>query len=296
MAISEEERKTEVEQDAKSRAITPRRAKPSKPKKQPKPSAAQMTFFEHLAELRNRLTFSAIAVVICTVVGWYFSDSIVQAFKDLAKPAIDDLARQGYKSTGFVFLSATAGFALNFQVALYAGLLLASPFIVYHILAFMAPALEPELLPTDPGYESELKTLKSIRRSLIFFIPLVAVFFVTGIAFSYYLVLPSGLKFLLEFGKDQAATLLDFKVFVDGMSRVMFWSGLVFELPMIMFLLAKIRVVTWKKLAGWWKFALVLSLVVAAFITPSPDLLSQAVVSVPVFGLFWLGVLFARFA
>ena len=80
------------------------------------------------------------------------------------------------------------------------------------------------------------------------------------------------------------------------MAKVMFWSGLVFELPIFMFLLAKIKVVTWRKLASFWKWALVLSLVAAAFITPSPELFSQAIISIPVYGLFWLGVLFARFA
>ena len=85
------------------------------------------------------------------------------------------------------------------------------PFIVYQILAFMAPALEPELQAGDPGYENEVRMLKSIRRSLVFFIPLIAVFFLVGIAFAYYLVLPAGLKFLLEFGKDQADTYLPLK-------------------------------------------------------------------------------------
>lgn len=270
-------------------------AKPKKPK-QPKPTAAQMTFFEHLGELRNRLMWSSVAVVICTAVAWFFSRDILKAFLDLANPAIAAIKAQGFTPPEFVQTNLVGNFQVYFDLSLQTGLLLASPILVYHILAFMAPALEPETQPGEAGYEEEVKMLRSIRRSLVFFIPLVAVFFLIGIAFAYYLVLPNAVKFLLGFGEGQFKSIPDVKPYVSTMAKVMFWSGLVFELPIFMFLLAKIRIVTWRKLAGFWKWALVLSLVAAAFITPSPELFSQAVISIPVYGLFWLGVLFARFA
>ncbi len=278
--------------------IKPRRLKinkPGKPRKT-KPEAAQMTFFEHLGELRNRLVWSAITVAVCTAVAWFFHEDLVKAFLDLAQAPMNEIAARGNQKPYFFNPNLVNGFAIFFEVALYAGLLLASPVLVYHILAFMAPALEPELRPGEAGFEEEVKMLRSIRRSLIYFIPLVAIFFLAGIAFAYYLVLPSAVRFLLGFGSDLFVTTPDVKIYINLMSKIMFWSGLVFELPIFLFLLAKIKVVTWRKLAGFWKWALVLSLIAAAFITPSPDLFSQAIISIPVFGLFWLGVLFARFA
>ncbi len=294
MALTE----NEIETRGGTKAIKPRRfrsSKPEKPKKAKTP-AAQMTFFEHLGELRNRLVWSSLAIAICTTVTWFFHKELLQAFIDLARDPMNDIAARTGKKSDFVNLNVVNGFSIYFELALYAGLLLASPVLVYHILAFMAPALEPESQPSDPGYAEEVRLLKSIRRSLVFFIPLVALFFLVGIAFAYYLVLPAAIKFLLGFGADQFVTTPDLKVYIGQMSKIMFWSGLVFELPIFLFLLAKIRVVTWRKLAAFWKWALVLSLVVAAFITPSPDIFNNLIISIPVYGLYWLGVLFARFA
>jgi sec-independent protein translocase protein TatC len=293
MALSE----NEVE-GSSSRAIESRRAKsakPQKPKKE-KPAATQMTFFEHVGELRSRLVWSALTVLVCTIVAWFFHRDLVQAFKDLAQNAINELVAQGKPAPEFVTTNIVNQFSIYFEVSVYAGLLLASPVLVYHILAFMAPALEPETKPGDPSYDQEIRLLKSIRRSLVFFIPMVAIFFLAGIAFSYYLLLPPAIKFLLSFGIDQFKPLIDGKQFIGQMSKIMFWTGIVFELPIFLFLLAKIQVVTWRKLVSFWKWALVLSLVVAAFITPSPDLIWQGVIGLAVYSLFWLGVLFARFA
>ncbi len=301
MALSEQEMaEKNTEDDSTSKAITPRRvkaSKPSKPKKEKtKTPTAEMTFFEHLGELRNRLFWSAITVAIFTSVAWFFHEDLVKAFVDLAQGPINEVFAKTGRKTEFINTNIINSFSIYFEVALYAGLLLASPVLVYHVLAFMYPAFQPESQPGDPNYAAEVKLWKSVRRSLIFFIPLVALFFLTGIAFAYYLVLPAAIKFLLGFGAEQFVTLPDIKLFIGQMTKIMFWSGLVFELPIVLFLMAKIGVVTWRKLVAFWKWALVLSLVVAAFITPSPDIFNQALISVPVFGLYWLGVLFARFA
>jgi sec-independent protein translocase protein TatC len=254
-----------------------------KPKK-PKPPAGQMTFFEHLGELRNRIIWSTLAVIAGAVIGFFYRFQLVDIFVELAKPK---------KLTTF---NAFDQFGVYMNLSIYVGLLLASPVIVYHIMAFLAPALEPESSPGTLEYEQELKVLKSIKRSLYFFIPFVAISFAIGVAFAYYLVIPPAMHFLINFSEGQLEAVLDAQKFIAFCTQILFWSGVVFELPIIIFLLAKIRLVTVRKLVGWWKWALVLSLVVAAFVTPSPDVFSQALIAVPVFGLYWLGVLMARFA
>lgn len=103
----------------------------------------------------------------------------------------------GQHQPEFIITSIVGQFTLYFNVALVAGLLLASPVIVYHLLAFLAPALEPESLSGQPSYEAEVKLLKALKRSLWFMLPEVV------LAFAYFLVLPPSLKFLLNFSEGQ---------------------------------------------------------------------------------------------
>src|SRR5947209_4664504 len=128
------------------KAIRIGRGGPSKPKKEkkPKPVASQMTFFEHLGELRNRLMWSAVAVVITTAISWYFSGDLLNAFIDRAKIEKADVH--------FISTELVQNFSVYFELSLQAGLLLASPILVYHVLAFLAPALEPEAQPGETGY------------------------------------------------------------------------------------------------------------------------------------------------
>lgn len=272
---------------------------PTKTKKQKKPKvkkvqtpAGQMTFFEHLAELRTRIVVCAIAVVITTSISFYFSRDLVQLFLDLGKGA----NVPGKPPIEFVITSIIGNFTIYFNVALITGLLLASPMIVYHLLAFLAPALEPESQPGEVGYDAELKLLNSIKRSLWFFIPGLVFSFAIGVVFAYYLVLPPSLRFLLNFTEGQFTALPTGENLVSICTKVMFWTGLIFELPLIMFLVARLQIVNWKRMAKFWKVALVLSLVVAAFVNPSPDVATQFIFSIPIYGLYWLGVLLARFA
>ncbi|MEI6043824.1 MAG: twin-arginine translocase subunit TatC [Chloroflexota bacterium] len=295
MAITKKERQTTIVEieGSETRVTTTesrrglqrlrrRDKKPKKPKEQP--TAGQMTFFQHLGELRNRIIWSCLAVLAGSIIGFIYSRDLVGIFADLVKP---------YK---LITTNVVDQFTIYMNLAIYVGLLLASPVIVYQIMAFLAPALEPESTPGTPEYEQELKTLKSIRHSLWFFIPFVAVSFAAGLAFSYYLVIPQAIHFLSNFSQEQIELLPEAQKFIGLVTGILFWSGVTFEVPIVLFLLAKIKVVTYKRLIKWWKWALVLSLVAAAFITPSPDVFNQAVIAVPVFGLYWLGVLLARFA
>ncbi len=254
-----------------------------KPKK-PKPPAGQMTFFEHLGELRDRVIWSSIAVIICSIFGFVYSRDLVDIFAQLAAPN---------KLTTF---TAFDQFGVYMNLAIYVGLLLASPVVVYQIMAFLAPALEPESAPGTVEYEQELKVTKTVKRSLWFFIPFVALSFAAGVAFAYYLIIPPAVHFLLNFSGGQLQAILDAQKFIGLVTKMMFWSGIMFELPIFMFLLTKIGVMTVKRYVGWWRWSLVLSLVAAAFITPSPDPFWQAIIALIIFGLYWLGVLLSKLA
>lgn len=265
---------------------TTTKTKKTKKKKPELRPGGQMTFFEHLAELRDRLVATVLLIVVASVIGFTQQSNLLSVFQHLAPGNVD------YFNTFEIGES----FLISVKLSLYFGILVSSPFIVYQIMAFLAPALEPETAPGQPGYEEELKMLKSLRRSIIFFIPFVVISFMAGVMFAYFIVEPPAIKFLGDFNSDQTKLLLDLEKFIGFTSKIMFWSGLVFELPIFMFLLAKIRVVTWQKMLKWWKFAILIAFIAGAIISPSPDPVNQTIVAIPVFGLYFLGVLLARFA
>jgi sec-independent protein translocase protein TatC len=255
------------------------------------PTAGQMTFMEHLKELRNRIIVIALTILVTVTISWFFHEQIVQLFIDLGNSA----APAG-KTFDFISTSVIGPFAVYFNVSFVTGVLLASPMIVYQLLGFLAPALEPESDPGEPGYEQELALLNGVKRSLWFMIPGLVMSFALGVLFAYYLVLPPALKFLLNFPGGQIQVLPEAQNLVNTCTQVMFWCGAVFQMPLIMFLLARLRILSWKQMVGWWKYALVFSMVIAALVNPSPDVVIQFIVSIPIYGLYWLGVLLARFA
>ncbi|MEI7556400.1 twin-arginine translocase subunit TatC [Candidatus Chlorohelix sp.] len=256
--------------------------------KKPKVQAGQMTFLEHLAELRSRLIWVTLSVMLGTGATLSFSHDIVGLFIELGKEANPKI--------NFINTELVHGFSVYFYVSIYAGILLSSPIIVYHLIAFLAPALEPETEPGQIGYENEVKMLRGIKRALIVSIPMVAIFFVSGVVFCYYFVLPPAIKFLTTFGADQFTPTLTAMSYITTVTKVMFWTGVVFEIPIVMYALAKAQIVKWKSFVKWWKFAIVFSLVISAFINPSPDPVMQLMIAGPIMGLYLLGILFARFA
>ena len=189
-----------------------RSQKPKKRKNQT--PAGQMTFFEHLGELRDRIIWSCIAVIAGSIVGFIYSRDLVAVFADLVKP------------NKLVTLTAFDQFGVYMNLAIYVGLLLASPVLVYQLMAFLAPALEPESAVGTPEYEQEVRTLKSVKRSLWFFIPFVAISFAIGVAFAYYLIVPQAFRFLLNFSQGQIDALLDAKKFMSDTTKILLeWNS-----------------------------------------------------------------------
>jgi sec-independent protein translocase protein TatC len=237
---------------------------------QPRPVArveTHMPLVKHLEELRDRMVKSVLAIVLTTAVAFLFIERIMGVLIDLAGThtvqAIDP----------------TETFTTYFKVALTVGIGLAMPILVYQLMRFLAPGLT-----------------RGEKRILYFSLPFVAISFVAGAAFCYYVVLPSALNFLLSFGDPRILKQVSLTKFVSFVSSFMLAVGASFELPLVVFLLAKLGIVSHKRLGKWRKFALLLSFAVAAMITPTPDPFNQAMVGVPLFLLYELGVQLSRFA
>jgi sec-independent protein translocase protein TatC len=225
----------------------------------------KMTFLEHLEELRKRLIVSIIALGVAFLACWNFADKI---FDLLSRPLSRFLAH-GDK---LVFTRLTEPFMLYMKVAFFAGIFLASPVILWQLWLFIAPGL----------YKRE-------RRYAAPFIIMASLFFIAGGYFGYRVLLPGTCAFFLETGK-QFKQMIKADEFFSFASTIILATGLVFETPILIFFLARLGIVTPAFLLQKFKYAIVLAFIIAAIVTPTPDMVTQTALAVPMIGLYALGI------
>lgn len=243
----------------------PPESSPERPEHQR--SERYLTLVEHLQELRYRLTISCVAVVLGLAVSAYFGGELIELLKEPA-------TRDGVEIET-VFIEPFELFATYFRVALLGGLILAMPVIVYQALAFVTPGLKPNekgwLLATVVG---------------------ASILFAGGVLFAYFIALPPALDFLLEppFAEGVAEPNIRISSYIDFVTRLLFWSGVSFETPLVVMFLARFGVVNAIQLLKWWRYALVAAFVIAAVVTPTWDPVTQTVVAGPIIVLYFLGI------
>ena len=223
-----------------------------------------MSFLEHLGELRVRIFRALLAIVFFFMIGWYFSRGIFQFFLAPILPFL-----HGRKP---VFLEITEPFLLYMKVALLAGLFAASPVVLYQLWSFISPGLYP-----------------SERRYAAPFIVLSSLFFIGGGLFGYYVAFPYAARFLLSVAEDFEPALTIRSLF-QFESKLILAMGLIFEMPVAIFILAKVGVVTPAFLLRNFKYAVLVIFIVAAIITPTPDVITQCVFALPMVALYLLGL------
>jgi sec-independent protein translocase protein TatC len=236
-------------------------------------SDRELTLREHLQELRWRLLISVIALVIASAVSFTFFRQIINY---LVLPARDLGADQGLQ---LVFTEVTELLTTSVKVSFVTGFILAFPVILYQAVRFVAPGLT-----------------RKEKRILLLFLPGALLAFAGGVAFGYFVVTPPALRFLLTFGNDVATPMIRISNIVNVMIRLLFWMGLAFETPLVMYLLAQLGIVSAGALARFRRFWLVIAFVMAAIITPTFDPVNQALVAVPLLALYEVGVLLAKLA
>ncbi len=233
-----------------------------------------MTLLEHLEELRGRLVGSTVGVVAGILVALIPLPGL-GSITDFVVNLLVTHAPGGKVQA----LGPGEAFFTYLQVAMIIGVALSMPVIVYQVLAFVTPAL----------YENE-------RKYLLIAVPGVTLSFAIGVVFCYLLMLPFAIAFLGGFKADIFEQNWAAERYLDFVTTFMFWVGLTFELPIVMYFLTKMGVVSAKRLASFRKYAFVLAFVIGAVITPTPDPINQTIVSLPIYFLFELGVILARFA
>lgn len=232
------------------------------------PAPGEMTLIEHLKELRNRVIVSAGAVVIGVAVCFFFWEAI---FGWMLAPAREEIPN--FAVTSF---SPLDRISVIFKIGMYGGLILASPIVIYEILAFITPGLT--------GREK-----KVLYPGLVG----VVAFLLLGMSFAYWIILPRSLGFLLGLGGEDINDAQGIKQYVDFVTRIVFWVGICFELPMVIAIMARLGMVRAGQLWGMWRYAIVAVFLVAAVVTPTPDPLTQALVAGPMLVLYFVGILFA---
>ena len=230
----------------------------------------KMSFLDHLGELRQRLLWSLLAVLVFFIPAYAFSNEI---FEFLMKPLIENLP----EGSSLIFTRPAEGFTTYLKVSFFAALILAIPFILYQAWKFVAPAL----------YKEE-------KRIIIPFILFGSLFFALGAAFCYYVASPPAFKFLLnEYSSDYVKAFPTIREALSFFMALIFGFGLVFEFPLIIFILARIGLVTSKWLREKRKYAIVLSAFIAAMLTPTTDAVSMMLMFVPIIIFYELGILVA---
>ena len=227
-----------------------------------------MTFLEHLDELRVRLIHAMVALAVGFAVCWYFHERL---FWFLTQPL-----RRAYPEVEFIFTSPTEALMLHMKMSFFVGIFLVAPYILYQVWAFIAPGL----------YAHE-------KAYAVPFIVAGSFFFLAGGGFGHYILFPTTFKFLYEFAGDDMQFLPKVDEYFEFYSWFLLGLGLVFQIPVVIFVLARIGLVTPGFLMRQFKFAVLVSFVIAAIITPSADVVNQTMLALPMMGLYLLGVLVA---
>jgi sec-independent protein translocase protein TatC len=231
-------------------------------------SPDRMTFLEHLDELRVRLMHCLAALVVGTLVCWGFHERI---FHFLTQPL-----RNAYPAVKFITTGPSEAFMMYMKMSFFVGIFLVAPYLLYQVWAFIAPGL----------YAHE-------KAYAVPFILMGSVFFLMGGGFGHFFLFPVTFKFLYEFAGTDMTFLPKVDEYFEFYSWFLLGLGLVFQLPVIIFVLARIGLVTPGFLLRKTKFAILAAFVIAAIITPTPDVVNQTALAVPIIALYLLGVLVA---
>ncbi len=233
----------------------------------------EQTLLQHLSELRRRVFICVVAVLAGSAVSFVFFEEIVEI---LVEPARD----LGLGTGGeLIYTEVTELLTTAIKVSFVSGLILASPIIVSQGVMFVAPGLT-----------------RQEKRYLFGFMPVVILAFAGGVAFAYYILTPPALHFLLTFGGDIATPLIRISNIINLMIRLLFWMGLAFETPLVMFLLASLGIASASSLGRFRRYWVVVAFILAAMITPTVDPVNQALVAGPLLVLYELGILLAWLA
>ena len=229
-----------------------------------------MGFFDHLAELRSRLIYSLVVVAISCGIALYWWEPI---FLYVKIPILAAFKQVGLEER-LIFLDPLEPIRMALRMGIYTGIAVSSPFLFWQTWMFIAPGL----------YKSEKKVA-------VPFVISSTVLFFTGALFAHLIVLPITLNFLLDFGSQQFEAYISIERYVSLWLTMVLWMGLIFQMPVLIFVLSWIGIATPAFLFHYLRHAILLITVVAALVTPTTDAFTLAVFAVPMIALYLVGIL-----
>jgi sec-independent protein translocase protein TatC len=233
------------------------------------PAEGAMGFLDHLDELRRRLMYSGIAIFVGFMACWIFSE---QLFLFLSQPILPFLK----EGEGLAFTKLADPFLLYMKVAFLASIFITSPFVITQAWFFIAPGL----------YKKE-------KRYGIPFIFFSTLFFIGGAAFGYYVAFPRVCGFLLGVG-EQFRAIITIREYLATLNKILLGLGLVFEMPILVFFLARLGLITPKFMIKNLRYAVLIIFIIAAIITPTPDIPTQVLFAGPMLLLYFFSILVAK--
>jgi sec-independent protein translocase protein TatC len=231
---------------------------------------AEMGFLDHLEELRWRLLKALFSIVIFTIIAFLVSDWFIQILIRPARRLQPDMTIQVLKVQGMLML--------KFSVALVMGIVFSIPVIAYQFWAFVAPGLYPGEKRWGP-----------------WLVISVTVFFLAGVTFAYFVLIPFAIKFLVGIGAAEVEKNISINYYAKFVLQLLIASGVIFQMPVLSFILTKMGLITPKFLRRSWRYAIIIILIFAAFITP-PDPVSMIMMGIPLFLLYEFSILVSKIA
>ncbi|MEA3489160.1 MAG: twin-arginine translocase subunit TatC [Candidatus Omnitrophota bacterium] len=222
----------------------------------------------HLEELRRRILYCLLVLVIAAVAAFVKGDVIMSFVRGPIRGLVDEL----------IFISPTEAFVAYIKVALLTGFVICFPFIIYQAWAFLSPAL-----PRDTG------------KRIVLWLSAALVLFFTGIAFSYFVAIPAALDFLIGFSSGIAVPKITLGKYVSFFGALFLVGGIIFEIPVVMGLLADAGLLETRILRKKRHYAILAIMIFAAVITPTQDILNMLIFALPMILLYEIGIIIARF-
>lgn len=233
-------------------------------------SGLEMSFLDHLEELRWRIIYSLIGLVAGTAVSWFFIDFLVETV--LLKPARDTgMALQNLRPFGQLFM--------YMEVAIIAGVVLSLPNIFYQFWKFLSPALR-----------------KRERKYIWWIVVFSTLCFLLGVVFAYFIMIPISFKFAVQFGTEAIKNQFTIDEYLSIILSIILGAGIVFELPMISYFLTKLGILSPAFMRKYRRHAIVVIFILSAFLSPGTDPVSQLILAVPLFLLYEISILISKIA
>ena len=218
-------------------------------------NAREMTLVGHLGELRNRIIVAVLAIVVGTLIAYYF---------------VDELMRFVTAPAGkLYFMSPAEGFFAYLKLAVFAGFMLALPVVLWQVWAFVAPALT-----------------SGEKKWAFIMVPGAVALFFTGVAFAYLLVWPAAVNFFLGFGSESLQPMLSLGQYLSFLLSFILPFGIIFNLPLALLVLAKMGIISSRFLAKQRRMMILVAFIIGGIITPTPDIFTQTMMAIPIILLY----------